>query len=258
MSVNASSAPSSNGSSAPTGATGATGAQGAQGATGGDNGTNNNPTNFNSSDNSLNANQNVENGQQSNDGQNDDGLGDLFDSQQNDNNQQNTNVPENYEFLDGQGNALDLDDATKQGFTNAFKDLGLSQEQATKALGLYIADMKEVMDNAQAESAQKQKEQIAQWRNEIANDPQLGGANLQQTKQNISKVMQKFGSPELKDFLNSGSGYNPTIIRLFNAIGEQLGNDSNFINGKGGNGAQVESSYEWAKRMYPNSPDLWK
>lgn len=251
MSVNASSAPSSNGSSAPTGATGGEG-----------NGTNNNPnspTNPNSDVQGLNANQNVDNGQQSNDGQNDDGLNDLFDTKDDQTNGgANSNVPESYEFLDGQGNALDLDEQTKAGFTNAFKNIGLSQEQANKALNIYMADMKEVMENAQAENAQKQKEQIAQWRNEIANDPQLGGANLQQTKQNVSKVMQKFGSPELKDFLNSGAGYNPTIIRLFNQIGEQLGNDSNFINGKGGNGAQVESSYEWAKRMYPNSPDLWK
>ena len=216
-------------------------------------------------ENNLNTNVNTDN-QNNNDSQNnnadnnakDDALGDLFSEQQKDNGQQN-NVPESYQFVDADGNDYGFDAETQKGFTDAFKDLGLSQEQATKALNLYVNDIKEFVAQTQAENEQQQKAQIKQWKNEVANDPSLGGQNLQQTKQNIANVMNKFSAeiPELRDFLNSGAGYNPAMVKLLNAVGSQLGNDSNFINGKGG-GAHEESSYEQAKRLYPNSPSLWR
>lgn len=209
-------------------------------------------------------NQNINNSQNVNDAQNakdnnNDALGDLFSHENKDNNQQQQNVvPESYKFTDADGNDYGFDEETQQSFTNAFKDLGLSQEQATKALNLYVQDMKEMLTEMDAENAQKHKEQIQTWKKEIANDPQLGGVNLQQTKQNIANVMNKFGNDDLKAFLNSGAGYNPTVIRFLNDVGAQLGNDSAFINGKGAGNTQSESSYERAKRMYPNSPALWR
>lgn len=223
----------------------------------GDNGANaQNNTNVNSNV----DNQNTNNSQQTNEGQqNTDGLDGLFDaSQQNDNGQQNVNVPESYQFVDADGNDLGLDAETQKGFSDAFKDLGLSQEQATKAMGLYMGDIKQLAETMVSEQEAQQKQQIAEWRKAVANDPELGGQNLAQTKQNIANVMNKFGNDELKAYLNSGAGYNPVIIKLLNAVGSQLGNDSQFINGKGGNGGTEESSYERAKRLYPNSPSLWR
>lgn len=213
--------------------------------------------------NNLNSNVNVDN-QNVNDSQNvndnnNDALGDLFSNENKDNNQQQQNViPESYQFTDVDGNDYGFDEETKQSFSNAFKDIGLSQEQANKALNMYVQDMKDMLTEIDTENAQKQKEQIQTWKKEIANDPQLGGANLQQTKQNIANVMNKFGNDDLKALLNSGAGYNPTIIRFLNDVGAQLGNDSAFINGKGAGNVQSESSYERAKRMYPNSPALWR
>ena len=169
--------------------------------------------------------------------------------------QEQQHVPVQYNFKEEYG--LSAEDNTK--LTDVFKKAKLSQEQADILLNAYhgdIANLGQQFDNELQTAIVNQRNT---WANQVKADSELGGQNFANTKLNIGRVMQQFGTPELKNFLNqSGLGYNPDFVRFMNKVGTMIGNDSNFINSNGAIPTEQERHEQMLRNLYPNSKELFE
>lgn len=169
--------------------------------------------------------------------------------------QEQQHVPIQYNFKQEYG--FSAEDNTK--LTDVFKKAKLSQEQADILLNAYhgdIANLGQQFDNELQTAIVTQRNT---WANQVKADSELGGQNFANTKLNIGRVMQQFGTPELKNFLNeSGLGYNPDFVRFMNKVGTMIGNDSNFINSNGAIPTEQEKHEQMLRNLYPNSKELFE
>ena len=161
--------------------------------------------------------------------------------------QEQQHVPVQYNFKQEYG--FSEEDNTK--LTDVFKKAKLSQEQADILLNAYhgdVANLGQQFDNELQTAIVNQRNT---WANQVKADNELGGQNFATTKLNIGRVMQQFGTPELKNFLNeSGLGYNPDFVRFMNKVGTMIGNDTNFINSQGAIPSEQERREEALRKLY--------
>ena len=169
--------------------------------------------------------------------------------------QEQQHVPVQYNFKQEYG--FSAEDNTK--LTDVFKKAKLSQEQADILLNAYhgdIANLGQQFDNELQTAIVNQRNT---WANQVKADSELGGQNFANTKLNIGRVMQQFGTPELKNFLNeSGLGYNPDFVRFMNKVGAMIGNDTNFINSNGAIPTEQQRHEKMLRALYPNSKELFE
>lgn len=112
------------------------------------------------------------------------------------------------------------------------KARGLSKEEAQK---LVERDSTTLMSYV-AQQEEKYKLAQTQWLEATKSDKELGGENLQRTADSAKRVLDRFGSQELKDALNeTGLGNHPELIRVFARIGKLMANDS-FVVAQGSSG----------------------
>ena len=135
----------------------------------------------------------------------------------------------------------------------------MSQEQADILLNAYHGDITNLGQQFDNELQTAIVNQRNTWANQVKADSEIGGQNFANTKLNIGRVMQQFGTPELKNFLNqSGLGYNPDFVRFMNKVGTMIGNDSNFINSNGAIPTEQERHEQMLRNLYPNSKELFE
>lgn len=131
-------------------------------------------------------------------------------------------VPEKYEFKAPEGREFDSETITA--YSEVARELGLSQEAAQKLL-----------DRMGPQMAQRQEAQIQAVRNEwtkaATSDKEFGGQGLAENLSVAKKALDAFGTPELRDLLNtSGLGNHPEVIRLFFRAGKAISEDR-FVGG---------------------------
>jgi len=132
------------------------------------------------------------------------------------------------------------------------KKLGLNGQQAQAITSVLDKAEQGFNDDLQG----RFNTQVQTWRQEVQNDPELGGQNFANTKLNIGRVMQKFGNDEVRGLLNrTGLGYNPSFVRFMNAIGSVLGNDTGFVSSNPAVQKQQTRSNQ-LRSIYNNSKDL--
>lgn len=130
-------------------------------------------------------------------------------------------APEAYgEFKLAEG--MELDAEVLGEFTGLAKELNISQEAAQK-----LIDLQTKIANKQAQEYQvaveKQKEQ---WMAAVKSDPDLGGENYDKSVASAVKVIQAFGSPELREVLTStGLGNNPELFKFVHRISQAISED---------------------------------
>jgi hypothetical protein len=152
-------------------------------------------------------------------------------------------VPEAYEFKFPEGVEVDPDTVGELG--NVAKELGLTQEQAQR-----IADLGAKQSERWVE-AQKQIMEATekQWVDEVRSDKEFGGDKLDENLAVAVKALDKFGSPELTQFLKeSRLGNHPEMFRLAVRIGKAIADDSVVPGGRSTNQAS-----DPAALFYPNS-----
>lgn len=139
---------------------------------------------------------------------------------------QNTNetkAPEaavEYKFEAPEGVELNQDDLAE--FTAIAKELKLPADGAKKLVD--IAAKREI---ARAEAFAKQ---VEEWGNSVKADKELGTPEALAT---AKKTIDTFGTPELRDLLNStGMGNHPEVIRLALKIGKAISEDT-IVSGRG-------------------------
>ena len=131
-------------------------------------------------------------------------------------------VPEKYEFKAPDGR--EFDGETIAAYSEVARELGLSQDAAQKLL-----------DRMGPQMAQRQEAQIQAVRNEwtksATSDKEFGGPALAENLSVAKKALDAFGTPELRDLLNtSGLGNHPEVIRLFYRAGKAISEDR-FVGG---------------------------
>lgn len=137
-------------------------------------------------------------------------------------------APEKYEFKAGEGHELDAE-AVKQ-FEPIAKELNLSNDQAQKLVDVYSS---KIMPQLVKQQAEQWQQQIEQWAEQVKADKALGS---EESIGSAQKAMDKFGTPELKTYLNdTGLGNHPELVRIFANIGKAMSEDG-LVTGNSGGG----------------------
>lgn len=153
-------------------------------------------------------------------------------------------VPEKYELKIPDGSPLDKEALARvEDYAKANK---LSNEEAQKLLEVENTAVK-----AYAEKTLKESEAAkASWLDGSKNDKEIGGDKLARNVELSRRVVDKFGSPLLKQIFNeTGTGNHPELIRMLSRIGDAIGEDQLVI-GKVGSPAQEKP--DPAKKLFPN------
>jgi hypothetical protein len=154
-------------------------------------------------------------------------------------------APEKYEFKYPDG--YQVDETALGEYSTAFKELGLTNEQAQRLVDM---DAKRSTSSSEAALAD-QKQQVDTWVGELKSDPEFGGAKFEANVGIANKALAAFGSPELTQFFkDTGLGNHPLLVKAFHKIGTQLGEGSIH---KTTSNQPAERSI--AERMYPNYPN---
>jgi hypothetical protein len=146
-------------------------------------------------------------------------------------------APESYEFTMPEGVAVDKTAADE--FTAIAKELKLNQADAQK-----VADVGVKMAQRQAEA---HAQLVESWVESVKADKEIGGDKLAENLAVARKAIEAFGTPELKDVLNStGFGNHPAVIKAFYKAGMAISEDR-FVSG-----SPKGPETDMAKKMFPN------
>lgn len=146
-------------------------------------------------------------------------------------------VPESYEYAMPEG--IELDKAAADEFSAIAKELKLDQATAQR-----VADVGAKMAQRQTEAHTKL---VESWVEQVKTDPEIGGDKLGENLAVARKAMDTFGTPELKDVLNStGMGNHPAVIKAFYKAGKAISEDK-FVAG-----SPKGPETDMAKRMFPS------
>ena len=131
-------------------------------------------------------------------------------------------VPETYEnFTLPEG--MELDKAAMEAAIPVFKELGLTQDQAQKLVGLQTAQLTAAAE-AQEAAWTKQNDE---WRDASKADPEFGGAKLQENLSHVSRFMDGFGSDAVRTMLEeTGLGNRIEMLQMFASVGKAMGEDT--------------------------------
>lgn len=159
-------------------------------------------------------------------------------------------APEKYEaFKAPEG--YELDQAALDKATPLFKELGLNQEQAQKAIDLYSTLHTE---NEKAISDHWKTTQD-NWVKEIREDKEIGH-KLPEVKATVSKALDLLG-PELKKPFQeamdlTGAGNNPAFVRGLFKLASMLTEGKHIPSGNPSKFANGETAQKGPSALYPN------
>ena len=141
-------------------------------------------------------------------------------------------APEKYEFAMPEGYVVD--ETAVETLTPILKELNCSQETAQKLVDLHFAQLK-----AMQEAQEKLKaETLTAWAKEIRNDKDIGGPNVLQNLLPGTRLLDRFGSNDLKSLLQqTGMDRHPAVVRFLVAVGREFAEDRWADGGRHGPGA---------------------
>lgn len=131
--------------------------------------------------------------------------------------------------------------------TEIAKKSGLNKAQAEKVFGGLLGIM--------SEQAQAFAKQEAAWAEEVKNDKEIGGPNLEKNLAIAKRAAEQLGEGFAQLLQAPGLGNRPEVIKAMVKVGKMLSEDS--IAGTAQKSEVVDQN-AWLKQMYPNSPELWK
>lgn len=152
-------------------------------------------------------------------------------------------APETYEFKFAEG--VVVDQKALEAFTPIMREANLTQEQAQKLADVYASQV-EAQNTAFAKQLEDEGfavQQAAQllaphrdkWSAALKNDKEIGGAKFDANVQAMQKAVGRFGSPELKQFLNvTGLGNHPELARFCLKVGQAISEDNPTTDTQGG------------------------
>ena len=156
-----------------------------------------------------------------------------------DENKKPEGAPEKYEFKAGEG--VELDQEALKDFEPLARELNLTNEQAQKMVDLYSGKILPMVQKQQAEAWQKQTEG---WAEAVKADKEIGGANLTSSISTAQRALETFGTPVLKEYLNTtGLGNHPELVKTFVKIGKAMSEDNVVTGGHDGGSNDLVSAF---------------
>lgn len=148
-------------------------------------------------------------------------------------------VPEEYAFTMPEG--MEMDQGLTAAVSPILKELGLTQAQADKLVGVYAQHQAAQGKATQDAFTQQQDE----WTKALKTDPEFGGEAFDKNAGIAAAALQKFGSPELIEFLNgTGAGNNPALVKFVWQIGKMVVED------QPGSGSAATQDLPLEQRLY--------
>lgn len=147
--------------------------------------------------------------------------------------------PEGFEALDTEALAA---------ATPLMRAFGVPDDKAQDFINQAAPIISGMVEKALAGQAQATLDSQAalktQWAEEVKADPEIGGAHYDKTVALAAKALDKFFSPEFRNFLSaSGLGNNPDAVRGFAKIGASV-SDDDIITGEPGNAPKKSGIYD--------------
>lgn len=104
-------------------------------------------------------------------------------------------------------------------FTTLAKELKLDQATGQRLVDLYT--------KAQAAQYEQLEATVKKWAEDTQKDKEIGGQNFDATKAAAARVMAKYATPELREFLSQTRvGDHPELIRFVARIGKEMREDT--------------------------------
>lgn len=136
-------------------------------------------------------------------------------------------VPERYELTMPEGWTLDEEGIAE--LTPIMRELKASNEQVQAVADLYIRRMSAARERQIA----AERETVENWRAEVRNDPEIGGAKYEENLASVKKMLIKYGSEDFYNYLDDSSlGNYPPFVKVMVKIAKEL-EDDKFIPGGG-------------------------
>ncbi len=127
-----------------------------------------------------------------------------------------------------------------------FKADGLSQEQAQKYVDFFAGN---IQAGAQAQT-ETYNQLMDDWRTQAQSDKDFGGDDFAENIGIAQNAIDKFGTPELKEFLEAhGAGNHPEMIRFMVKVGRLTKEDNPGNNGQ----AHSKGKQDHAELLYPSN-----
>lgn len=125
-------------------------------------------------------------------------------------------TPTDLKFPEG----MTVADSHRDGFLGILNNRALSPgEQAQALIDLQATVAKE----ASEAGSQAWTEMQTQWQSDVKNDPEIGGAKLDATLSSIGKVIDQYGSAELRAVMDlTGAGNNVHVVKFLANVAKQL------------------------------------
>lgn len=154
-------------------------------------------------------------------------------------------APEKYEFKAAEG--YELDSEIAGAFSEAARDLNLTQEAAQKMLNR----MQPVLAKQQEARVEAT---VNGWAEASRSDAEFGGDKIDANLAVAKKALDQFGTPELRTLLNeSRLGNHPEVIRLLYRAGRAISEDG-YVGSSAGAGRQMPKNFnDAAAALYSNS-----
>lgn len=145
---------------------------------------------------------------------------------------------------------MTIPEALAPKLTEVAKETGLSAAQLSALAPLHEQIVKEVAES----NIKAYQETNDRWVAEVKADPEIGGTKLEATLQSIGKVLDQYGSPELRSALAyTGAGNHPEVIRFMAKIATQL-NEGGPTRPGSPTGDSGKPAGKGPGAMYPNLP----
>lgn len=153
-------------------------------------------------------------------------------------------LPDKYEFDCPEG--VSIDETAVEEITPILKELKCDAKTAQKLADLHFKQLKAVIDKQNAEFDNTKKE----WAKQLKTDSEIGGPDLNNNITYGVRLLNKFGSQDLKTLLvDTGLDRNPAMVKFLVKVGKELGEDSWVDSGRQG-AARAETVSDVAKLLF--------
>jgi hypothetical protein len=139
---------------------------------------------------------------------------------------------------------ITVDDEAKQSFLDIMNDdKATPAERAQKLVDLQTSLMQKGADA----TYQAWTDMQTQWQDEVRADPVIGGEKLAPVLGEVSKLIDKYGSPEVRQIMDlTGAGNNIHVIRMLHNMAKDLSEGGPVL------GAPPSEKASLADRLYPS------
>jgi len=115
---------------------------------------------------------------------------------------------------------IKVDPAAAGQFVELVNKFGIPRDAVAGLVALQEQTMKAASEAGSAQWNELQET----WRAEVSKDAEIGGEKLQPTLGSISKLLDKYGSPEVRAAFDlTGAGNNPQVIKFLAKVAKDLG-----------------------------------